>query len=195
MASFKRFSNWLLGFSLLAVGAVACSIQVSADFGAGAFDGNENLSGAGGETSSGVLVPPPDDATAGAMSYGHMCGGGCMSGEKIIACSFPMNPDSPPASSCKIVPSQFGPVAECLASGKAQEGERCTKALDCAASLGCVRTGPDVSVCLPYCCGDIEACVPGTYCALVPMHEDVLNKIPIQIPVCAAAIPCTLLDD
>lgn len=203
MASFKRFSNLLLGFSLLAVGAVvagACSVQMSADLASGVGLAEDDDFSAGATTGAGggnegVLLPPPEQDRAGTMSYAHMCGGGCMSGDKSIACALPMNPDNPPDTSCQIVPTDMGPVAECLAPGVFQEGEPCEKASDCAASLGCVRVGSDVSVCRPYCCGDIEACAAGAYCTLGDMAEDGLNDKPIQIPVCTPATPCTLLDD
>lgn len=204
MASFKRFSNVFLGLALAVVGN-ACSAQFAADFVAeatglgtgGNFENGSNgaTSGAGGDM--GVIVPPdiPKDA-AGLSSYTHLCGGGCMSGEEQTACPLPMNPDSPPETSCQIVPTPTGPTAECKIPGTVQAGEPCEQASDCAASLGCVRMmSSNVSVCRPYCCGDLEACAPSTYCSLAPTAEKVLDTPPILIPVCVPATPCTLLDD
>jgi hypothetical protein len=202
MASFKRFSRMFLGFSLLATTSIiggACSVELSADFAAEGGDGTQNdFANSSGATtgggSSGVLLPPPIDQ-AGSSSFMSMCGGGCMSGDKSISCSLPTGPDNPPSTSCQIVPTEGGPVAECLTPGTFQEGEPCEKASNCGASLGCVRMGSDVGVCRAYCCSDIEACAPGTYCTLGAMAEDVLNDNPLPIPVCAPATPCTLLDD
>jgi hypothetical protein len=201
MASLKRFSSMFFGFSLLAVGAIvggACSVKLDTSMGYERSD-NDNFAGSvgagsGGGSEEGVLVPPPNDQSI-ATSFSDRCGGGCMSGDKSIACALPMNPDNPPDMSCQVVPTQNGPVAECLTPGNFQDGEPCEKASNCAASLGCVRAASDVSVCRPYCCGDIEACAPGSYCTLGAMAEDVLSEQPIQIPVCVPATPCTLLDD
>jgi hypothetical protein len=203
MHSFKRFSHTLQGFSLLATVAIisgACSADLSAELAGktiGKNEGEEFSSSPGGATGGGtpgVLVPPHMDQ-ADVSSYMNRCGGGCMSGDKSIACSVPTNPGNPPSSTCQIIPTELGPVAECLPPGVFQEGEPCEKASNCAESLGCVRMGSDVGVCRTYCCGDREACAPGTYCTLGAMAEDVVNATPIQIPVCAPATPCTLLDD
>jgi hypothetical protein len=203
MASFKRFSRRLLGFSLLAAAVVidgACSVKLSADLAGQATgqkegdDFSNNASGATGGGSSGVLVPPSMEQADGSSYMGY-CGGGCMSGDKSISCSLPTNPGDPSNTTCQIVATNDGPVAECLAPGMFQEGEPCEKASNCAGSLGCVRMGSDVGVCRNYCCADREACAPGTYCTLGAMAEDVMSAAPIQIPVCAPATPCTLLDD
>jgi hypothetical protein len=207
MNSFKRFSRMFLGFSLLTTGSIiggACSVKLSGDFAAEAADlTDEHNDFAGGGTgggattggsTSGVLVPPVADA-AKASTFTYLCGDGCMSDDKSKVCPLPINPDNPPSTSCQIVPTAIGPTAECLTPGLLQEGEPCEKAANCAASLGCVRMGSDVGVCRAYCCGDIEACAPGTYCTLGAMTEDVMNTAPMHIPVCAPATPCTLLDD
>lgn len=204
MASFKRFSSMLLGFSLLAAGSIiggACSVKLNAEIGAGARavgpeedDFSNGVGGTTGGTGAGVYLPPAPEDQSGA-SFVDTCGGGCMSGDKSLACPGSIDPDEPPGATCQIVPTEMGAVAECLPPGTLQEGEPCEKAANCAPSLGCVRMGSDVSVCRPYCCGNIEACAPGTYCALGAMAEDVLNAKPLPIPVCIPATPCTLLDD
>jgi hypothetical protein len=205
MASFKRFSSMLFGFSLLAVGSImsaACSVKLSADAAysreGGPTEDTNLAGGAGGNTgtsSSGVFLPPPKEDQPGANSFFNACGGGCMSEDKALACPAPISPDNPPSTSCQIMPTDMGAVAECLPPGMLQEGEPCEKAANCAAGLGCVRMGSDVSVCRPYCCSNLEACASGTYCALGAMAEDVLHDNPLEIPVCIPATPCTLLDD
>jgi hypothetical protein len=203
MSSFQRFSRMFLGFSLLAASTLlneACSVKLSTDLAGQRSSATEikdfsNGTGSGGGGgSSGVLLPPATDQ-GGVISYMGLCGGGCMSGDKSIACALPMSPDNPPSTSCQIVPTDQGPVAECLTPGLFQEGEPCEKAANCAETLGCVRLGSDVGVCRTYCCGAIEACAPGTYCTLGAMAEDVVNQVPTPIPVCVPATPCTLLDD
>lgn len=202
MASFQRFSHLLLGFSLLATGSLineACSVQFgdATALKEGLPDDN-NFSGvgatSGGTGSSGIPLPPPMDAID-ASTFMDLCGGGCMSGDKSISCSLPGNPDNPPSTSCQIMPTENGPVAECAAPGVFKEGEPCEKAANCGPSLGCVRMESEVAVCRAYCCGDIEACAPGSYCTLGAMAEDTINPSPIQIPVCVPATPCTPLDD
>ena len=203
MPSFKRFSRLLLGFSLLATGSLvneACSTQFSADMAAragGTFEEDDASSSNEGMTTggnTGVLLPPPMDQT-GISSFMNQCGGGCMTGDKSISCTLPTNPDNPPSSSCQIIPTETGPVAECRSPGLSHDGDPCESAADCASGLGCVRMESNVAVCRPYCCGDIEACGAGSYCMLGAMAEDKINAAPIQIPVCTPAIDCTLLDD
>ena len=202
MPSFNRFSQMLLGFSLLAMGSIvgeACSAEMSAGLATLEDDRTkeDNSSTSGGTTTgtgAGVLLPPVVDQT-GATSFGNQCGGNCMTGDKSISCTTPTNPDNPPSTSCQITATADGPVAECRVPGTSQDGDPCESAADCAATLGCVRMDSNVAVCRPYCCGDIEACAEGTYCTLGAMAEDNLHPTPIQIPVCIPAIDCTLLDD
>lgn len=204
MPSFKHFSRMLLGFSLLASSTIvggACSVKLSADLAPETTRGKagEDFSNGVGATSgggpSGVPIPPSPSDQTGLSSFLNLCGNGCMSDDKAFACPPSMNPDNPPSTSCQVVPTDLGPIAECLTPGLFQEGEPCEKASNCAASLGCVRTGSGVGVCRPYCCGDFDACAPGTYCTPGAMAEDVLSEMPMQIPVCVPATPCTLLDD
>ncbi len=205
MASFKRFSRMLLGFSLLATSTIvggACSVKLSADLASAKASGanetddfSDNAGATSGGGGTGVVLPQPPIDQTGASSFMDSCGGGCMSSDTSLACPSPMNPNNPPSTSCQVVPTDLGPIAECLTPGLLQEGEPCEKASNCSASLGCVRMGSGVGVCRAYCCGDLEACAAGTYCTLGAMAEDVISKPPMQIPVCAPATPCTLLDD
>lgn len=204
MASFKRFSKLVLGFSLLAASSFvgeACSVQLSGDFApqfTSAKEGDD-LSNSAGATSGGggsVALPPPPTTDQGMpASFADICGGGCMSGDKALACPPPMNPNEPPSTSCQIVPDTIGAKAECLPPGTLQEGEPCEKAANCAPSLGCVRMGSDVAVCRPYCCGNLEACATGSYCSLGAMADDIFHDKPLHVPVCVPATPCTPLDD
>jgi hypothetical protein len=207
MASSQRFSHLLFGFSLLAMASFvneACSVQLSDALASkaginesdGSFSAGGETTSGGNETSPGVpLPPPPPTDTNFGTTYMDMCGGGCMSGDKSISCALPGNPENPPNTSCQIVPTTDGPVAACATPGVFNEGEPCEKTANCGPSLGCVRMESDVAVCRPYCCGDIEACAPGTYCTLGAMADDTINPTPIQIPVCIPATPCTPLDD
>jgi hypothetical protein len=204
MASSQRFSHLLFGFSLLAMSSFvneACSVQFSDALGTGVrFEDPDNTSTGGGttsgeETSSGIPLPSPPKNSVDSSSFMNMCGGGCMSGDNSISCALPGNPENPPNTSCQIVPTETGAVAECATPGTFKEGEPCEKTANCGPSLGCVRMESGVAVCRPYCCGDIEACSPGSYCSLGAMAEDTINDTPIQIPVCVPATPCTPLDD
>lgn len=203
MASFKHFSRTLLGFSLLTMGSMlteACGVQsdsLSAPEASRVEDNSASTSGStsGGNEGEGVVLPSPPEDQAGGSSFVNLCGGGCMTGDKTISCTLPTGPDNPPSTSCQIVPTETGPVAECRSPGSFQDGEPCESASDCAAGLGCVRTDSNVAVCRAYCCGDLEGCGAGTYCTRSAIAEDTIHPVPIQIPVCVPAITCTLLDD
>ncbi len=71
----------------------------------------------------------------------------------------------------------------------------CNSASDCGPGLGCVLASADqaTGVCRPYCCGDVEACAPNTYCAPRPMAE--AGAASLFIPVCVDADKCTLLEE
>ena len=82
----------------------------------------------------------------------------------------------------------------CGFAGDKALNQECFSASDCAPGLGCVG---DNGRCRPYCCDDLEACPASTYCAPAPMAKaDVPEGTPTPfIPVCVAAVNCTLLDD
>ena len=202
MASFKRFSHTFWGFSLLAASTLvgeACAVNFDASAGLGIPEGAKDTelpSGTGsgsGSTSSGVVLPPPDN-TVGATSFAAMCGGGCMSGDAMSACPLPMDPAGPPTS-CQLVPVKGGVEAACLPAGVFQQGEPCESTANCAPGLGCARRDSNVGVCLPYCCNDIESCGADTYCTPADMADDAINPQPVRIPVCVPVVPCKLLDD
>lgn len=82
----------------------------------------------------------------------------------------------------------------CAETGLIGMGDSCLTTSDCAPGFACVEGNS----CVPYCCGDVEACPTGTYCApRNPVAADLpagVQAVP-QIPVCAVATNCTLLDD
>ncbi len=209
MAFTKRSLTQVVLLSSLAAASVlsaACNVQFDAAFvrstaidadndGEAGRENNVPSGGGTGGTGGDITLPqppPPPDATS---SFTDLCGDGCMAGVSAIGCSVPMDPDGGPELSCQIVPTDNGPSSQCLPPGTYDIDEPCTRASDCTQGLGCVVTGSGVGACRPYCCGHVEACEAGTYCALAPMAEDVISAVPMNIPVCIPATACTLLDD
>jgi len=194
-----RFSSLLLVVATTAMGG-ACSLSFEASLatsekmgdgaGAGTTDNQTGSSGVGG---SGPIDVRPPEGPGGQTSYMDLCGGGCMSGAGSIGCS--SNPNGSAESSCQIVPTANGASAECLPPGDAALGAPCMGVSDCQPGLGCVHMPSGGGVCQPYCCADIEACEKGTYCAPMPMNEDLASPNPLKVPVCIPTTPCTLLDD
>jgi len=201
MASFKpSFQPRVLSLLLAAALGGACSINLEADanFSANAGDQEDNAASSmplPPPTTEDPLKPPPPAPPTAKTSFADLCGGGCMTGDQAIGCTTAMNPESTSQISCQIVSRETGASAECLPAGTSQIGEACEDAGDCAASLGCVRQASGVGVCRPYCCGDVEACESGSYCASATMNEDAAMLSPTQIPVCVPGTQCKLLDD
>jgi hypothetical protein len=81
----------------------------------------------------------------------------------------------------------------CAETGQGEAGAPCLTASNCGAGMGCVGTP---GTCRAYCCGDVEACAAGTYCALRDLaSQEVVNvSNPPQIPVCELADHCTLFE-
>jgi hypothetical protein len=208
MPSTKRSFHplfFLLATTAALNGACTLNFGTSFDLAAAMEDPSDTNGGNGGATSGTVGVggdgqipiptptphPPPDGQT----SFAHLCGDGCMTGSESLGCGIAMNPDGSSQISCQIVLLNEGASAECLPAGTSKEGEACERVADCAASLGCVLTESGVGVCRPYCCGDIEACQTGSYCSPAVMAEDATSLLPLVIPACLPATPCTPLDD
>ncbi len=82
-------------------------------------------------------------------------------------------------------------VNACALPGEVEVGLPCLDVGDCAPGLACVHPGE----CRPYCCGDLEQCPKDTFCQLELLEDDGKGETTVEIPVCAVANNCTLLDD
>jgi hypothetical protein len=177
--------------------------------GGGSDVGRGTPSGAGGSAGEGGASAgeAPEASIAGDMeaqgeqppsrSLGALCGSGdgCSPGVPPSGCAPPTTEElgSPTTTlDCKLRVEEASSIARtsCSTAGPRQGGESCQEATDCAAGLGCVRE-PGGARCRAYCCGDPEACEPGTFCRPAPSAEDRDTKIPACVP----AEPCTLLED
>jgi hypothetical protein len=103
---------------------------------------------------------------------------------------------TPSELGCQISSRGAGPTSVCGPVGLSAFQGPCQTSSDCSAGFGCVATssvmgGPTVSLCLAYCCGSLEDCETGTYCAPQPMAEN-LDR---PIPVCTSVTPCELFTD
>jgi hypothetical protein len=210
MLSSTRFLSRLFTLVVLAAGTAAmssaCSLNLNASFdltegtGTGTGGGGGTIDSAmPGATGSGAQndIPIPPQTTAdGHSSYIALCGGGgCFDAAGPSACSTETNPDGIPLFTCQVVPTLQGPSPVCVTPGTLEQGAPCVATQDCKATLGCARTEAGGGTCLPYCCGDVEACAKGSYCAPRPIYDDVISPKPLPIPVCLTATSCTLLDD
>lgn len=111
--------------------------------------------------------------------------------------------------SCQIADAGGDPEAACGPSGTTIINGVCNSSADCLPGLGCVlvtsaepNTGggpmaPSTGICRPYCCGELEDCAEGTFCAPQPMF-DAAAALPdpalaLPIPVCMPIASCQLL--
>jgi hypothetical protein len=177
----ERFGDKDIGFDPPPAGAGGAGLYRN-DGGAGG--GNE---GGGTATTSG----------SGAGSFSHLCGGSAaMCTPGTDDCTPGGDPNmgggSPDASKigCQLSATSSLTEAKCGPVGSFGDGDPCSTVADCQAGLGCVATTEGVSLCRPYCCGDVNECPDDTYCAPEPMAESL-----VQIPVCIPASNCELLND
>ena len=107
-------------------------------------------------------------------------------------------------TSCQVVADGDTATSVCAPAGAGLSNDACRSSSDCAPGLGCVSTkssdgtGPDVSLCRPYCCGDLEACFPNdgtdpggepvTFCTPRPMSENPARTIPVCLPVTSCVV-------
>ena len=193
-----------LGLSV-AAGCMASSMSADAMGDAGAFGANGGWTGEGGGD-AGIDANLGDaDPDSGPLTYSSLCGDGCLpttdpdAGTCGGGAGGAGGGGAPEPSGCVLaydansdsVQGSCGPV------GTLPEGSPCLSTTDCAPGLGCVGFG--AGACRPYCCGDLEACAPGTYCSPEPLVSVSANGpnggTDVLIPVCVLATQCTLLDD
>src|SRR5260221_1396435 len=119
----------------------------------------------------------------------------------------PMTPpaDAGPAYACQIsTDNSGGPIRQCGPSGTGIAGAPCASAVDCRAGFGCVGSGgaeppsgpgqsTEAGQCLPYCCEAATVCKEGTFCTERPLLDGG-QRDKLQVPVCAPADTCTLLE-
>lgn len=192
----------------VALGVVACSASGDAEMAAAGSPGTGTTggttsgpsgSGGGGQDASLDISsdsdPTPVDPN---KPYAALCGDGtvCTPGADNTTCDVGggagggQSGAGGSASSCKLLPNDGEAVAVCAPAGGKLAGQPCMSAADCADGLGCAAG----NVCRPYCCGDVELCPAGTYCAPTPMAEDT-SASPAPVPLCVPATNCQLLAD
>lgn len=208
---------------LCAVLAAAASIPACAlsapDEGALAAGGagGETTMGTGGGDASIDIAPDAETPIDPYYRYTYLCGDGCEPGGDSAECS-PAEPPGPGGQggagggggaggqggagdpsgeslTCQLVPGDDSAAPACGPAGAFDANGPCQSVLDCAAGLGCAATETSTGACRPYCCGNVEDCATGTYCAPERMQEAPADGEPILIPVCIQATDCELLTD
>jgi hypothetical protein len=104
---------------------------------------------------------------------------------------------------CHVVQAGTTPVARCVFSGQAGEGEACRGFLadstDCAPGLACVRSvdnaDSNVGQCRPYCCYGGDSCGAGAWCSPRRVFDPSSAAPAAFVPVCTPADSCKLLDE
>jgi len=208
----------IAGFAagFVATGVAGCSAD--AEGSGGYFGGSDNggSAGSGGRDTNDGGIDANVGQGGGPTSpgdYSALCGGGCVPGTaQAVGCEQAADGAGGGAQGgagggnlgdggapslvgdCRLgLGADESVNGTCVpADGMAAVGASCFTASDCGPGLGCVALG-----CRPYCCGDLEACPPSTYCAPTPIAKGELPTNDTQapdIPVCMPAKTCTLLD-
>jgi hypothetical protein len=189
--------------------AVGCGLASASmqELAAGAGDyGASGGSTAAGGGDAGIDASLGDGGPdTGPLSYSALCGEGCIPSLDADAggCSQGAGggggTSAPEMDGCRLEYDSNSESLQgaCGAVGQSPEGSSCFSTSDCAVGLACVGTGS--GACRPYCCGDLEACAPGTFCRPEPLVSDPpvapSDDAVVLVPVCALATQCTLLDD
>lgn len=194
----------------LVTGIAACLMAACGFSGAELSDaasegGAWGTTGSGGlDGDAGVDVEVGDDGgQPSPFTYAQFCGGGCTP-ESASPSDMPCLVDEGAGGNggaggaaegdCSLVIGLSGSVnGECTTKNEAGTNSApCFTAADCAPGFACVDDGK----CRANCCGDVEACAEGTYCALqVPAPDEIPNGVVApQIPVCELADHCMLFD-
>ena len=191
----------------IGAGCGLASAMSSLDEGGGA--GDYGASGGGtseGGGDAGIDANLGDaDPDSGPLSYSSLCGNGCMPSADADAGPCGQGTGgaggagSPDMGGCRLAYDSNSQSVQgtCGEVGALTEASPCFATADCALGLACVGSG--AGACRPLCCGDLEACAPGTYCAPQPLVSDGPNgpddDSDVLVPVCVLASQCTLLDD
>jgi len=165
----------------------------------GAYDSSGGFGMGGGD--SGVDVDVGDDGgTTESFSYAEYCGTGCVPGTGRASregCNQGAGGSGDGGVlDCQLVVDFAGEVSGvCGATNDGTDGTPCLSTAHCAPGFACV--GDMTGTCRAYCCGDVEDCDEGTYCALLELSaQDVANvDDPPLIPACELADNCKLLTD
>ena len=209
----RSLTVWLLAAasSTPACGFVP-SFDASGSGGAGVGGFAGGVGGVGGDVSVETGEPTVPDA----FDYAALCGEGvCEPGERATcgpvrdggeggAGGFAQGGASPSgaggggdsgsAQGCQLVSDGGLATPTCGPVGPGASEAACQSNADCADGLGCVGLDAgsepgSVGLCRPYCCGDLEACPTGTFCAPQALLADTTTLV----PVCRPVEPCTLL--
>ena len=156
--------------------AVPCELDGGGGAGTGGAGTSTATTGVGGSGSGtgGAGGSGGDGTTTGA---GGGAGGGTVIG-----------PD------CKLSIESNGAVAGmCAEVGEGADRAACITSAQCAPGYGCVGFPGE---CRAYCCGNVDACPAGTYCAPRKPSDGELvgvTNTDVEIPVCDLADGCSLL--
>jgi len=202
----------LLGLALGATSVGACAFS-SGDTSSGAEGGAASATGSGVGGDASVDVRPDGERPPGPITYTALCGDGdcdpsydgCVApsgaggrdpgGSGMGGAAAGGGGSDSDTPTCHIGSNDGVPFPSCSTAGAGDVLGPCQSDLDCGAGLGCVvsdaTSQPVTGVCQRYCCGDLEACGPDTYCAPQPLFADPT----LDIPVCTQAVPCMLLTE
>lgn len=191
---------------LLAVLGPACSVTdagSSGDMGSeGGGSGVPTTSGMGGGGADATVPDAQPDVTP--PTYADLCGeGDCVPGAEDDGCFLGVGGSNEGGErevellGCRVEADDDGePVSACAPAGAGPIDAPCQRSGDCRPGSACVPTEPSenqtsAGICRPYCCGSLELCAPGSFCAPRPLLDDA----DLDVPVCVAATPCELLED
>lgn len=188
------------------------SSDVTAGTGGGGSTVSAATGGAGGDADATVPDAQPDVTPP---TYEDLCGEGpCVPGPDD-GCSPSLDGSAaipPPGAGdlahrnarrdldvlgCQVVADDEGePTSACLPTGTGAIDAPCQGSIDCERGAACVptegtRNQTAAGICRPYCCGDLEECGEGSFCAPRALVEDP----DLDVPVCVAVTPCELLED
>lgn len=170
--------------------------------------GQETKGAGGAGTIISAQPATPQAPSAGGIPIGKIPGGDALedagSGDDGASQEEPSGGASPPSAgapasgqiACHVKQGESGPLAYCVKTGNALDGEVCKVSTDCAPGLACVRDTqkqPDGTVgrCRLYCCAGSSSCAPGLFCKSRKRNEAVSNKD--VVPVCIPSDNCELL--
>lgn len=98
---------------------------------------------------------------------------------------------------CQVVADDEGePTTACRPTGAGALDAPCQGSVDCQPGSACVptegtRNQTAAGICRPFCCGALEDCDVGSFCA----PRALVGEPDLDVPVCVAVTPCELLED
>jgi hypothetical protein len=201
-----------------AASAPACGLAPSLDVSGSGGSGVGGFAGGVGGFGGDVSVETGEPAVPKAFDYASLCGEGACEPGQLATCGASGDgrgggggaaqggaggagpqgaggggdPDT--EQGCQLVSDGGLATPTCGPVGPGGSEAACQSNADCADGLGCVAldSGAEpnaVGLCRPYCCGELEACPSGTFCAPQALLADTTSLV----PVCRPVEPCALL--